>query len=103
MPPQGIPVRERVRAMRADIRKSATDRVRRMEGQLRGVARMVEEDAYCVDILTQLQSVSAACDALGLLLLDGHVRTCVQDALRTGDGEEKLTELMAAVRRFARR
>src|SRR5438105_822770 len=85
------------------LRKDLMIRVRRMEGQMRGIARMIEEDAYCIDVLTQLQAVSAACDATGLLLLDDHVRTCVTDAVRGGREEEKLEELSAAVRRFARR
>jgi DNA-binding FrmR family transcriptional regulator len=74
-----------------------------MQGQLRGIARMIEQDAYCIDVLTQLQAVSAACDAVGLKLLDDHVRTCVTDAVKSDDGAEKLDELSAAVRRFARR
>ncbi|TMK80548.1 MAG: metal-sensitive transcriptional regulator [Actinobacteria bacterium] len=74
-----------------------------MQGQLRGIARMIEEDAYCIDVLTQLQAVSAACDAVGLKLLDDHVRTCVTDAVKVGEGSQKLDELTAAVRRFARR
>jgi DNA-binding FrmR family transcriptional regulator len=78
------------------------DRLARIEGQVRGVARMVDQDAYCIDILTQLNSISSALDGLRLLLLDGHVRTCVADAVRGGDGGEKLDELMAAVRRVAR-
>ena len=89
--------------MRVDTRKSALARVGRMQGQLRGIAKMIDDDAYCIEVLTQLQSVSAACDALGLMLLDDHVRTCVHDAVRSGDGQAKLDELMASVRRFARR
>jgi len=64
---------------------------------------MIEEDAYCIGVLTQLQAVSAACDAVGLRLLDDHVRTCVTDAVKVGEGSQKLDELTAAVRRFARR
>lgn len=89
--------------MKDDTRNDALTRVRRIEGQVRGIGRMIEEDAYCIDVLTQLQAVSAACDAVGLMLLDDHVRTCVTDAVRGGDGKEKLDELTAAVRRFARR
>ena len=77
--------------------------LRRIEGQVRGLQRLVDEDTYCIDVLTQLQAVSAACDAVGLKLLDDHVRTCVTDAVQSGDGSEKLDELTAAVRRFARR
>ena len=78
-------------------------RLRRIEGQVRGLQRMVDDDAYCIDVLTQLQAVSAACDAVGLKLLDDHVRTCVTDAVKVGEGSQKLDELTAAVRRFARR
>ena len=88
--------------MRETLRNQALARLRRLEGQVRGVARMVEEDAYCINVLTQLQAVSAACEALGLMLLDDHVRTCVTEAIRSGDGDEKLDELSAAVRRFVR-
>jgi CsoR family transcriptional regulator, copper-sensing transcriptional repressor len=88
--------------MREDVRKQAQNRLQRLQGQVRGIARMVEEDAYCIDVLTQLQAVSAASEALGLLLLDDHVRTCVTEAIRSGDGDEKLDELTAAMRRFVR-
>jgi DNA-binding FrmR family transcriptional regulator len=64
---------------------------------------MIDEDTYCVGVLTQLQAGSAASDAVGLKLLDDHVRTCVTEAVQSGDGAEKLDELTAAVRRFARR
>ena len=89
--------------MRQAVREQAMARLRRLEGQVRGIARMVQEDAYCIDVLTQLQAVSAASESLGLLLLDDHVRTCVADALQSGDGDQKLDELSAAVRRFVRR
>ena len=89
--------------MQDELREDALARVRRIEGQVRGIARMVEGDAYCIDVLTQLQAVAAACDAIGLKLLDDHVRTCVADAVRDGDGEPRFRELTAAIRRFARR
>ncbi|HJP66601.1 MAG TPA: metal-sensitive transcriptional regulator [Actinomycetota bacterium] len=89
--------------MSGNSREDALKRVRRIRGQVGGIARMIEEDSYCIDVLTKLQAVSAACDAVGLMLLDEHVRTCVTDAVQGGDGDEKLNELTAAVRRFARR
>ncbi|HEX9235973.1 MAG TPA: metal-sensitive transcriptional regulator [Actinomycetota bacterium] len=89
--------------MRDSVKGEAAARLGRLEGQVRGIARMVEQDAYCIDVLTQLQAVSAACESLALVLLDDHVRTCVANAVRSGDGGEKLDELSAAVRRFARR
>jgi len=78
-------------------------RLRKIEGQVRGLQRMVDEDQYCIDILTQVNSVTAALRAVGMGLLDDHVRHCVADSIAAGDGEAKLEELMAAVTRFAGR
>jgi CsoR family transcriptional regulator, copper-sensing transcriptional repressor len=89
--------------MKPSTKEAGLVRLKRLEGQVRGIARMVEDDAYCIDVLTQLQAVSAACDALGLLLLDDHVRTCLVDAVGRSDEEAKMVELTAAIRRFARR
>jgi DNA-binding FrmR family transcriptional regulator len=88
--------------MNEALRKRVRDRLARIEGQVRGVARMVDEDAYCIDVLTQLNSISSAIDGLGLLLLDDHVRTCVIEAAQAGEGEQKLDELTQAVKRFVR-
>ena len=78
-------------------------RLRRIEGQVRGLQRMIDEDQYCIDILTQLNSVGAALQAVGMGLLDDHVRHCVTESIEQGDGREKVEELMAAVARFAGR
>ncbi len=83
-------------------KKGLQDRLRRIEGQVRGLQRMVDEDTYCIDILTQLNSVSAALRAVGMGLLDGHVRHCVAESIERGDGDEKIEELMAAVGRLAK-
>ena len=80
-------------------------RLHRIEGQVRGIERMVEEDRYCIDILTQISALSTALDSLGLKILDGHVNHCVAGALATGDpevAEEKSKELLEAVHRFSR-
>lgn len=82
-------------------KKDLQDRLRRIEGQVRGLQRMVDEDKYCIDILTQLSSVHAALKAVGMGLLDDHVRHCVRESLEHGEGDEKVEELMAAVARFA--
>ncbi|MBA3728293.1 MAG: metal-sensitive transcriptional regulator [Actinobacteria bacterium] len=77
-------------------------RLRRIEGQVRGIQRMVEEDQYCIDILTQLNSVTAAIKGVGLGMLDDHVRHCVRESIESGAGvDEKVQELVAAVARFA--
>jgi DNA-binding FrmR family transcriptional regulator len=83
--------------------KELRDRLRRIEGQVRGLQRMVDEGQYCIDILTQVNSVVAALKAVGVGLLDGHVRHCVTESIERGDGDEKVEELMAAVARFAGR
>jgi DNA-binding FrmR family transcriptional regulator len=80
-------------------------RLHRIEGQVRGVERMVEDDRYCIDILTQISAVSTALESLALKILDGHVRHCVAGALTSGDEEDAATkteELLEAVRRFTR-
>ena len=84
-------------------KKDLQDRLRRIEGQVRGLQRMVDEDTYCIDILTQLSSVSAALRAVGMGLLDDHVRHCVRESIEQGTGDEKVEELMAAVARLAGR
>jgi CsoR family transcriptional regulator, copper-sensing transcriptional repressor len=81
-------------------------RLRRIEGQVRGLQRMVEDDRYCIDILTQVASVTKALQGVAMGLLDEHLRHCVADAVRGDDGggigEEKLTEAMTAVERLLR-
>jgi CsoR family transcriptional regulator, copper-sensing transcriptional repressor len=89
--------------MRADSR-AVHNRLRRIEGQVRGLQRMVDEDAYCIDILTQVAAVQTALEQVAVNVLDAHVRNCVSDAVTDGgeQADEKLDELMAAVRRFAK-
>jgi CsoR family transcriptional regulator, copper-sensing transcriptional repressor len=77
-------------------------RLRRIEGQVRGLQRMVDEDQYCLDILTQVNSAVAALRAVGLGLLDDHVRHCVTESITAGGGDEKVEELLAAVARFTK-
>jgi DNA-binding FrmR family transcriptional regulator len=85
----------------AENKKDLLDRLRRIEGQVRGLQRMVDEDQYCIDILTQVNSATAALRAVGFGLLDDHVRHCVRESIEHGTGDEKVEELMAAVGRFA--
>jgi DNA-binding FrmR family transcriptional regulator len=77
-------------------------RLRRIEGQVRGIQRMVDEDRYCIDILTQISAIQAALDKVSLALLDDHARHCVMGAT-PDDQPEKTAELMAAVGRLMRR
>ena len=85
-------------------REAILRRLARIEGQVRGLGRMVSEDAYCIEVLTQLGAVSKALDGVGLELLSDHTKHCVRDAVERGGGEadEKVAELLEAVERFAR-
>ncbi len=77
-------------------------RLRKIEGQVRGVQRMVEEDRYCVDILVQLAAIRSAVSAAGQSLLETHVRGCVAGALRSGNGDGAVNELLEVIAHFAR-
>ena len=85
-------------------RRDVLNRLARIEGQARGLRRMVEEDEYCVDILTQISAATTALDRVGLKILDGHVHGCVREAMVSGgrEAEAKTAELLEAVERFAR-
>jgi DNA-binding FrmR family transcriptional regulator len=80
-------------------------RLHRIEGQVRGIERMLEEDRYCIDILTQIAAVKTALEQVGVRLLEDHVTHCVHDAIASGDAQaadEKTAELLGAVQRFVK-
>jgi DNA-binding FrmR family transcriptional regulator len=79
-------------------------RLRKIEGQVRGLQRMIDDDTYCIDVLTQISSVTKSLQGVGLGLLDEHVRTCVHDAVVSSDdgGNKKIDEAMGAVARLLR-
>lgn len=77
-------------------------RLRRIEGQIGGIQRMIEQDKYCVDILIQIAAVRSALNSVGLMLLESHTRGCVARAIKVGDGESAITELTEVVRRFVK-
>ncbi len=75
-------------------------RLKRIEGQMRGIQRMVEQDKYCVDILTQVSSVIAATEKVALIILRDHIKGCVYGSLKEGNSEERIDELVMVVERF---
>lgn len=77
-------------------------RLRRMEGQVRGVQRMVEEERYCLDVVMQLEAIKAAADKVARLLLEKHIRICLMDAVREERGDEAVDELMDVLGRAMR-
>ena len=88
----------------ADNKNSHVARLRRIEGQVRGISKMVESDKYCIDILTQVSAVNKALEAVALGLLDEHLKHCVADAAAEGGpaAEEKIKEASAAIARLVR-
>ena len=86
-------------------REALKRRLHRIEGQVRGIERMVDEDRYCIDVLTQISAVNTALESLAFKILDEHVRHCVAGAMTSGDetaAHDKTEELLAAVHRFSR-
>ena len=83
-------------------KRSVEQRLRRVEGQVRGLQKMVEEDRYCIDVLTQVGAVKAALDSVVLVLLADHTEHCVTEAIHAGKGGAKIKELNGAVERLVR-
>jgi CsoR family transcriptional regulator, copper-sensing transcriptional repressor len=85
-------------------KQALLNRLKRIEGQVRGLQRMVEEETYCIDILTQVSAATKALENVALSLLDQHLHHCVTDAARNGGAEadEKLAEATAAIARLVR-
>ena len=77
-------------------------RLRRIEGQIRGINRMVEERRYCIDIIQQLTAARKALDQVSLQIMNGHINSCVSDAIRRQDGAKKVEELMRTITRFVK-
>lgn len=87
----------------SETKEQLEKRLRRIEGQVRGVERMVHEDRYCIDVLTQISAVQSALDEVALGLLDDHARHCVIDQADDELQKDRTVELMSAVRRLMRR
>jgi DNA-binding FrmR family transcriptional regulator len=89
--------------IKAKDKEKIQNRLRRIEGQVRGLQRLVNEEAYCVDVLTQIGSVVSALEKVGAILLKDHVEHCVRESIEKGEGaDEKIEELTDAVERFLR-
>lgn len=78
------------------------NRLKRIEGQIRGLEKMVEDDRYCVDILIQISAVQAALKKVGFTLLERHTKTCVSHSIQSGDGEEMIEELMQVIQQYSK-
>src|SRR5690625_1748253 len=78
------------------------NRLKRIEGQVRGLQKMIEDDRYCVDVLVQISAVNAALNKVGYTMMERHAKMCVSDAIKHGDGEAHMEELMKVIRQFTK-
>lgn len=85
-----------------DEKVKLVNRLKRIEGQVRGIQKMVEDDRYCVDILVQVSAINAALKNVGFNLLERHSHHCVTHAIHSGDGEEAIDELMKVMKQFSK-
>jgi CsoR family transcriptional regulator, copper-sensing transcriptional repressor len=83
-------------------KQALLDRLKKIEGQVRGLQRMIEDDRYCVDVLVQVAAVKAAMNKVGMVLLEGHARGCMQAAVRRGEGDQSVNELMEVLDKFVK-
>ncbi|MBM7551278.1 metal-sensing transcriptional repressor [Thalassobacillus pellis] len=86
----------------ADEKQSLVNRLKRIEGQVRGIQKMVEEDRYCVDILVQISAIDKALNQVGFSLMERHTKHCVSHAIKAGNGNESIEELMKVMKQFAK-
>lgn len=94
---------ERPIVPRTDDEKQATiNRLKRIEGQVRGIQKMVEDDRYCMDILVQISAINAALKKVGFSVAERHAKHCVSHAMKSGEGEETIDELLDIMKHFAK-
>ncbi|TQS70559.1 metal-sensing transcriptional repressor [Ornithinibacillus gellani] len=88
---------------RTDAEKTAViNRLKRIEGQVRGIQKMVESDRYCIDILVQISAINAALKKVGLSVGERHMKHCVSDAVKTGEGDAAIDELIDVMKHFSK-
>lgn len=85
-----------------DEKKKVINRLKRIEGQVRGIQKMIEEDRYCVDTLVQISAVNSALKKVGFNLLERHTKNCVSSAIQSGNGNESIEELLKVMEQFSK-
>ncbi|RYG73503.1 transcriptional regulator [Lentibacillus lipolyticus] len=85
-----------------DEKDAVVNRLKRIEGQVRGIQKMVGEDRYCVDILVQISAINAALKKVGFSVAERHTKHCVSDAVQSGQGHEAIDELMEVLKQFSK-
>ncbi len=86
-----------------DVKKDALTRLKKIEGQIRGVQKMVEEEKYCIDIINQVTAAEKALDSVAKIVMKRHVESCVTEAVVRGDGQNMIDELIETVFKFRKR
>ncbi|QGH34457.1 metal-sensing transcriptional repressor [Gracilibacillus salitolerans] len=84
-----------------DEKQKVINRLKRIEGQVRGIQKMVEDDRYCVDILVQISAIQSALKNVGFSVTERHIKHCVSDAIKQGEGQETIEELMNVMKQFS--
>lgn len=82
--------------------KKIVNRLKRIEGQIRGIQKMVEDDRYCMEILVQISAVQSALKSVGFSITERHIQHCVSDAIQKGEGQETIDELMRVLKQFGK-
>lgn len=93
---------KRISSGYAEERDDLLRRVRKIEGQARGVGQMIENDRYCLDIVQQINAITAAAREISLMVLEAHLRACVREAVKDNDGEAAIQEMVTVLRRTLR-
>lgn len=85
-----------------DEKEKVINRLKRIEGQVRGIQKMVDDDRYCVDILVQISAIQSALKNVGFAVTERHINHCVTDAVKQGEGKETIEELMSVLKQFSK-
>ena len=85
-----------------DEKQKVINRLKRIEGQVRGIQKMVEDNRYCVDILVQISAIQSALKQVGFAVTERHINHCVSDAIKQGEGQETIEELMSVLKQFSK-
>lgn len=88
--------------MLSEVKEKSAGRLKKISGQINGIRKMVDDERYCIDVLTQVAAARAALDKVSLIILKGHLETCVSDAVKKGKGPELIDELDKTLSKFIR-
>lgn len=85
------------------VKKDAATRLKKIEGQIRGIGKMVENEKYCIDIINQITAAAKALDGVSKIIMKRHVESCVTSAIQKGEGQQKINELIETVYKYSRK